>query len=163
MTPLAAEVHDALLARGETVAVAESLTAGLLAAALTEPPGASATFRGGLVVYATDLKATLAGVSEALLADQGPVSRDVASALAAGARERLAATYGLGVTGVAGPTRQHGVPVGTVYIGLAGPGPAAWVRGLRLAGDRADIRGQAVTAAVRVLAERLGVRPESAD
>lgn len=163
MTILAAEVHQALLARRETVAVAESLTAGLVAAALTEPAGASATFRGGLVVYATDLKATLAGVSEALLADQGPVSPDVASALAAGVQERLAASYGLGVTGVAGPTRQHGVPVGTVYVGVAGPDSATHVRGLRLAGDRAEIRRQAVAATVRLLAERLSVLPESAD
>lgn len=146
----AARLHAALAARAETVGVAESLTAGLLAAALTDTPGASATFRGGLVVYATDLKATLAGVPEPLLAAQGPVSRDVAGALAAGARDRLGATYGLAVTGVAGPDPQDGVPVGTVHIGLAGP-DGCEVRTLYLVGDRAAIRRQTVVAAIDVL------------
>ncbi len=90
------QVLAALVAAGATVAVAESLTGGLLTAALTEPAGASNAVRGGLVVYATDLKATLAGVPVPLLAAEGPVSPDVAGALAAGARDRLGATYGLG-------------------------------------------------------------------
>lgn len=151
----AADLHAALLARGETVGVAESLTAGLLAAALTETPGASATFRGGLVVYATDLKATLAGVPEPLLAAYGPVSPQVAAALAAGARDRLGATYGLAVTGVAGPDPQDGVPVGTVYVGTAGPVGDAAVARLRLAGDRAAIRAATVAAAIGQLQDVL--------
>ena len=113
---------DALVAAGATVAVAESLTGGLLTAALTEPAGASNAVRGGVVVYATDLKATLAGVPVPLLDAEGPVSPDVAGALAAGARDRLGATYGLGVTGVAGPDPQGGRPVGTVYVGARRPG-----------------------------------------
>jgi nicotinamide-nucleotide amidase len=120
-----ARLHARLSQLGATVAVAESLTGGLLCAALTDPPGASSTVRGGLVVYATDLKAALAGVSEALLAQRGPVDREVALALAHGARTRLRATYGVGVTGVAGPEPQDGRPVGTVFAAVAGPRGAA--------------------------------------
>ena len=144
------EVLAALVAAGATVAVAESLTGGLLTAALTEPAGASKAVRGGLVVYATELKAVLAGVPVPLLDAEGPVSPDVAAALAAGARDRLGATYGLGVTGVAGPEPQGGRPVGTVYVGLAGPGHGA-VRQLALSGDRAAIRAAAVDAALELL------------
>src|SRR4051812_20866112 len=118
----AAEVHQLLVRRDATVAVAESLTGGLLGAALTSTPGSSSTFRGGLVVYATDLKETLAGVPGPLLAAEGPVSAHVAAALAAGARDRLGATYGVGVTGVAGPDPQNGQPVGTVHVAVAGAG-----------------------------------------
>jgi nicotinamide-nucleotide amidase len=165
---LAEQVHVALRARDQTVAVAESLTAGLLSAALTDTPGASSTFRGGLVVYATDLKASLAGVPGPLLDAQGPVSPDVAAALAAGTRTRLGATWGLAVTGVAGPDEQDGVAVGTVFVGIAGPDQPAGagsgaVRALHLAGDRAEIRRQAVLGALEVLAGALGVgRVESA-
>ena len=156
MTDLAA-LHAALRGRGETVAVAESLTGGLLAARLTETPGASVTFRGGLVVYATDLKASLGGVPAPLLDAQGPVSPDVAGALAAGVRHRLGATYGLAVTGVAGPDSQDGVPVGTVYVALAGPDRGE-VRRLTLSGGRAEIRAAAVDATVTLLSRRLAVR-----
>jgi nicotinamide-nucleotide amidase len=146
----AEEVLAALVAAGATVGVAESLTGGLLTAALTEPAGASKVVRGGLVVYATELKAVLAGVPVPLLAAEGPVSPDVAAALAAGARDRLGATYGLGVTGVAGPDPQGGRAVGTVFVGLAGPERGA-VRELSLSGDRAAIRAGAVAAALELL------------
>jgi nicotinamide-nucleotide amidase len=157
---LLAGIHAALAARGATVAVAESLTAGLLTAALTETPGASQTVRGGLVVYATDLKARLAGVPEPLLATPGPVSAEVAVALADGARRRLDASYGLALTGVAGPQPQGGQPVGTVYAALVGPdGPAAaQVRRLALGGGRAEVRRGAVQAALDLLAAALGAR-----
>ncbi|HEX6754356.1 MAG TPA: CinA family protein [Mycobacteriales bacterium] len=151
-----AAILAALKAAGQTVAVAESVTGGLLSAALSEPAGASAVFRGGLVVYATDLKASIAGVPAPLLAAEGPVSPDVAGALAAGARDRLAATYGLSLTGVAGPDRQEGIDVGVVYVGLAGPGGGE-VRRLSLTGDRARIRAGSVAGALAVLAERLAV------
>jgi nicotinamide-nucleotide amidase len=147
-------VHARLLARGQTVAVAESLTGGLVAAMLTDTPGASATFRGGLVVYATDLKSALAGVPDPLLAAEGPVSPQVAAALAAGARDRLQATYGLGLTGVAGPDRQGDREPGTVYLALAGPGEAD-LRELNLPGDRDLVRQRAATAAVDLLRRHL--------
>lgn len=154
---LAGVVHNRLLARGETVAVAESLTGGRVAAMLTDTPGASATFRGALVVYATDLKTHLAGVPDPLLDAEGPVSPEVAAALAAGARDRLQATYGLGVTGVAGPDGQGGREPGTVYLALAGPDQAN-LRELRVPGDRELVRLRAATAAVDLLRRHLTAR-----
>src|SRR4051794_6189289 len=122
-------VHRELAARDATVAVAESLTGGLVGAALSRMPGSSATFRGSVVVYATDLKETLAGVPGPLLASLGAVSPETAGALAAGARERLGATYGIGATGVAGAREQEGQPGGTGHppvrraSGATRPGP----------------------------------------
>jgi len=141
----------ALERRGETVAVAESLTGGRLAATLVDVPGVSAVFRGGLVVYATDLKSTLAGVPEDLLEERGPVDPDVALALAAGVRERCGADWGLATTGVAGPEPQDGKPAGTVYIACAGP-PGAVVRELKLDGDRNAIQRSTVDAVLELLA-----------
>jgi len=151
----AGTVIVALRTRGESLAVAESLTGGLLGATIVDIPGASQVFRGGLIVYATDLKSRLAGVPEALLNAHGPVHADVAAALAAGARERCAADWGLATTGVAGPDPQDGVPPGTVYLGLAGPHGVAAVRRLDLAGDRAGIRTAAVAEALALLADAL--------
>jgi nicotinamide-nucleotide amidase len=153
VNPLAVRVHELLLARGETVATAESLTAGMLAVALTDVPGASATYRGGLVTYATDLKASLAGVDPALLAAKGAVDPDVARQLAAGARDRLGASWGIALTGVAGPDPQDGQPVGTVFVGIAGPGGFAGVHRLDLSGDRSAIRTAATEAALEVLCD----------
>jgi nicotinamide-nucleotide amidase len=150
-----------LAARGETLASAESLTGGLLAATIVDVPGASAVFRGGLIVYATDLKATLADVPQALLDDRGPVDPDVAVALAAGARRRCGATWGVATTGVAGPTPQDGIAVGTVYVAVSGT-PAAGsedsadtVQGLHLDGDRPEIRAATVMAALALLSTAL--------
>jgi nicotinamide-nucleotide amidase len=151
MTGPAAALHVLLLARGETVATAESLTGGLMGAALTDTPGASSTYRGGLIVYATDLKATLAGVSDVLLAERGAVDPDVAAALAEGARDRLGATWGLGLTGVAGPDPQDGYPVGTLHIGVAGPSGEPVVTSVMLSGDRTAIRRAAVENALTIL------------
>jgi nicotinamide-nucleotide amidase len=143
-----------------TVSCAESLTGGLLTALLTETPGASAVMRGGLVVYATDLKHSLAGVDAELLDERGPVDPDVAVALAAGVRTACGSSVGLGLTGVAGPDPQHGVAVGTWYVALS------WNRAHRLVShiptgadstpepaDRAAIRNAAVRAAVGLLTE----------
>jgi nicotinamide-nucleotide amidase len=148
------DVVGVLLARGETFATAESLTGGLVAATVVEIPGVSAVFRGGLVVYATDLKHALAGVPEALLAERGPVDPDVARALAAGARERCGADWGLATTGVAGPEPQDGKPVGLVYVAVAGPAGAS-VRELRLSGSRAEIRAASVTGVLSLFADLL--------
>ena len=147
-------VHARLGAAGQTVAVAESLTGGLLGAALSGRPGSSETFRGSVVVYATDLKASLAGVSADVLEAHGAVSPETAAALASGVRERLGADWGLGVTGVAGPSEQEGQPVGTVHIAVAGPS-GGQVRSLRLPGDRDRVRAMAVTAALHLLRRQL--------
>lgn len=146
----AADVVAALRERGETVATAESLTAGLVAVTLTDVPGSSAVVRGGLVVYATDLKHALAGVDAALLAEHGAVHPEVARQLAEGARSRCGATWGLGLTGVAGPDPQDGVPPGTVHVGLAGPDHPV-VRTFTLSGDRHAVRAASARAALDLL------------
>jgi nicotinamide-nucleotide amidase len=149
-------LHDLLFERGETVAVAESLTGGALSAALSERAGSSTTFRGGLVVYATDLKESLAGVPGPLLAASGAVAADTAAAMAAGARERLDATWGLAVTGVAGPDEQEGKPVGTVFLALAGP--TSEVLEVRLPGDRDRVRLLTVQHALHLLRRHVFAR-----
>ncbi|MGC4942791.1 CinA family protein [Kribbella sp. DT2] len=149
---------ELLKTREATVATAESLTGGLVGATLTDVPGISAVYRGGVIVYATDLKATLAGVPEDLLAAVGPVHADTARALAAGVRERLGATYGLAATGVAGPDPQDGIEAGTVYVAAAGPHKVA-VRKLSLSGDRATIRWGSVEAVLRLGAELMTEDP----
>ncbi|NYJ04196.1 CinA family protein [Petropleomorpha daqingensis] len=156
MTSLqATRVHRALLERGETVAAAESLTAGLFCATLATVPGASATLRGGAVVYATELKAVLAGVPADLLAEHGPVSPETAAALAEGIRARCGATWGVGLTGVAGPDPADGHAPGRVYLGLS-DGRRTDVVQLDLAGDRQAVREGSVAAAFDGLLTRLG-------
>lgn len=142
----------ALLERRATLATAESLTGGLVGAELTGVPGVSAVYRGGLVVYATDLKASLCGVPAELLDRSGPVHPDTAAAMASGVRERLTATYGLATTGVAGPDPQDGHPAGEVYVAAAGPDDVR-VRPLRLTGDRAAIRASTVAAVLELTLE----------
>jgi nicotinamide-nucleotide amidase len=148
-------VHEVLLERGQTFAVAESLTGGELGAAVTSLPGVSATFRGGVIAYATELKAELLGVDRGLLAERGPVDPDVAIAMAEGVRDRLGATWGLSTTGVAGPDPQDGHSPGEVYVGVAGPGGFTRVANLHLSGDREAIRGDTVEAALSFVHEAL--------
>jgi PncC family amidohydrolase len=150
----ASHVLARLGAAGHTLAVAESLTGGLLAASLTDVPGASAVFRGGVCAYATDLKSALLDVPEDIVGAAGVVSGEVARAMARGARGRLAATYALGTTGVAGPDEQEGRRVGTVFVAVAGPdGDAA--KALRLSGDRQAIRRRSCLEALRLLRRTL--------
>jgi nicotinamide-nucleotide amidase len=153
----AAAVHI-LVERHQTLATAESLTGGLVAATIVEIPGVSAVYRGGLVVYATALKATLAGVPEQLLEERGPVDRDVAAKLAEGTRDRCGADWGLATTGVAGPEPQGGKPVGLVYVAVAGP-DGTMVRELTLTGNRAAIRIESVTAVLQLLTDVLRAAP----
>ncbi|WP_026257309.1 CinA family protein [Actinopolymorpha alba] len=149
-TELAARCHELLRERGATVATAESLTGGLLGAALTTQGGSSATYRGGVVAYAVDLKAQLLGVPADLLERHGPVHPETAKAMASGARERLGATYALATTGVAGPQPHGDEPVGTVDVACAGPG-ALEVRRFQFAGERDEIRKSTVVAALELL------------
>jgi nicotinamide-nucleotide amidase len=153
---LAREAIGLLVARGETVAVAESLTGGMLAAALTAIPGASAVFRGAVVAYATDLKASLLDVPPGLLERHGAVYPAVAEAMAEGARGRMGAGIGAATTGVAGPDPADGQPVGTVHIAVSS-GRGATVRSLALCGDRHEIRAETVE---RSLALLIGVLRE---
>jgi nicotinamide-nucleotide amidase len=135
-----------LTVRNQSVATAESLTAGLLAATLAGVPGASQVLRGGLITYTEQTKVALAGVAPQILDEVGPVAAPTARALAVGARQRCDATWGVGLTGVAGPEPHGGHAVGTVFMGLAGPGEggAIEVVELRFSGTRWDIRISAV-------------------
>jgi nicotinamide-nucleotide amidase len=148
--PLAELIVALLTERGQTVAVAESLTGGLLAASLVAVPGASVVFRGGVVAYATDVKSTLLDVPASLLERHGALHAEVAGAMAEGVRMRLAATFGVATTGVAGPDPADGQPVGTVHIAASGQASVAH-RKLSLAGSRRSIRDQTVVASLRLL------------
>lgn len=153
-------VVSALRDRGWTVATAESLTAGLLTAALTEVPGSSAVVRGGLVVYGTDLKHTLAGVDADLLARRGPVDPQVAQALARGAAARCGADVGVGLTGVAGPDPQDGHPVGTWFAAVVGPdGLLSEARGPGTGGSRHEVRAAVVRAGLQLLRDAAASGP----
>ncbi len=140
----------------QTVATAESCTGGLLAARLTEPPGASEYVKGGIVVYANDAKVTQAGVPPDLIKRHGAVSAQAASALAEGARARLGADVGVGVTGLAGPgggTKEK--PVGLVWLSVATAGGEPLTRSVNLPGSRADIRDRTTTVAMHLIRRAL--------
>lgn len=148
--PVAKAVVEALIARDLTIGTAESLTGGMVAAALTTVPGASAVFRGGIVAYAADLKTALLGVPASLIAEVGTVHEDVAVAMAQGARTALGATIGIGTTGEAGPDPAEGHPVGTVHIAVAAPGRTRH-EALSLPGGRDEIRYGTVQCVIRLL------------
>jgi nicotinamide-nucleotide amidase len=144
-------VAGTLLERGLTIATAESCTAGLLAGRLTDRAGSSAYVLGGLVVYSNEAKHGLAGVPTELIDRVGAVSAEVATALAAGARERLGADVGVGITGIAGPdggTPEK--PVGTVHF-CASTAQRSVDRKVRVPGSRADVRSRSVTIALHLV------------
>ncbi|MDR2984967.1 MAG: CinA family protein [Nocardiopsaceae bacterium] len=147
-------VIASLVAGGLTVGAAESLTGGLVTAALTSVPGSSAAVRGGIVAYAADLKNALLGVDADLLERVGTVHADVALAMARGARERLGASVGVATTGVAGPDPSDGQPVGTVHIAVCTAGLARH-EALTLNGDRAEIRRATVDRVLKLLVATL--------
>ena len=151
---LAEQVAARLSANGETLATAESCTGGMIAATLTDIPGASAVFWGGGVVYADEAKIVLAGIEPEVLRRHGPVSAPTTEALARAIRRRAGSTYGLAVTGWAGPAAGEGGKVGEVHgaFSRSGGGRAcAW----RFLGDRSAIRIQAAVATLALLREHL--------
>ena len=153
---LAARLVPLLLQRGLTVGTAESLTGGLVCAALTAVPGASAVVRGGVVAYASEVKASVVGVDRDLLEREGAVRGPVAAQLAEGVRAVLGCDVGLSTTGVAGPDPADGQAVGTVFVGAAGP----WgilVEELALTGDREEIRAASVVAVLDLLRRGLEI------
>ena len=152
-----AEVVLAVLReRGETLAVAESCTGGLLASMVTAIPGSSDVFRCGLVTYANDAKVLLLGVTPDLLRDRGAVSAEVALAMAGGARRAGQADFGIGITGIAGPGgATEGKPVGLVHWAVAGPDGHAHAWSATFSGSREDIRQRAAAAALEALRRRL--------
>ena len=147
---------------GRKVAVAESETGGLMAARLTERPGSSARFAGGVVVYSDDAKVALVGVDEALIERFGAVSTEVAEALADGARERFDTEFGIGITGIAGPDGgSDEKPVGTVCFSISERGGERITRSTRLPGGRGDVRDRSTTVAMHLLRRLLVGAPVS--
>jgi nicotinamide-nucleotide amidase len=158
LATLEAVVGERLIAAGATLAVAESCTGGLLCERLTRVPGASAFLLGGVVAYDNALKRDLLGVPEALFVEHGAVSEPVARCMAESVRRLAHATYGVAITGVAGPGGgSDEKPVGTVHLVLAGedPEPFAEHRRVRLPGDRERVRWQAAQLALEMVRRRL--------
>lgn len=152
---LASRCVGVLEARGETLATAESLTAGLISATLAAAPGVSSVLRGGIAAYATEVKVSVLGVDAAVVKTHGVISGECAAAMAEAARVRFEATWAVAATGVAGPDRQEDKPVGTVYVAVAGP-RGVHVEQLRLAGSRQTIRDASVEAGISLLLGALG-------
>jgi nicotinamide-nucleotide amidase len=151
---LGAHLHAELLERGSTLATAESLTGGALGDLVSASPGASETYLGGVVSYANEVKVRLLGVGKETVEEDGVVSARCAVEMAEGVRALLGSGWGVSTTGVAGPTEQEGKPVGLVFLAVAGP-DGTRTRELRLAGDRAQIRRDACTAAAELVVETL--------
>jgi nicotinamide-nucleotide amidase len=159
---LAAEILHNLAAKGLKLAVAESLTGGLLASAIVDVPGASKVFLGGVVAYDSNLKQSLLHVSSSLLQSRGAVDAEVAVAMARGVRVlgaeaahlSIGEVIGVATTGVAGPESQDGKPAGLVYLAISGLGDLEAIE-LRLEGDRQQIREATVSAALEELAARI--------
>lgn len=152
--------------RGLKLAIAESLTGGLLSAEFVSVPGASKVFLGSIVAYQSSLKHELLGVARTLLENQGAVDPEVAVQMATGVRTKLASktntdesrVIGVSTTGVAGPDAQDGVSVGTVYVAISGPGTIGdAVYAYEFGGDREEIRLAAVRQAIEALGECLGL------
>lgn len=160
---LAERVVRALIGAGASVATAESLTGGLVCAALTSVPGASAVVFGGVASYSTDLKIRVLGVPAEVIAEHGTVAAETALRMADGVRELTGATVGVATTGVAGPDAIEGQPVGTVFVavtrGVSASGPhresEREVRALSRQGSREQVRQQSVVAALELMAEML--------
>lgn len=151
----ALDAVDHLRLAGQTVAVAESLTGGLLCATIVDVPGASDVLRGAVVAYAADVKSGVLGVDPDLVNRVGTVDAEVAAAMAQGVAQLLGATWGLATTGVAGPEPSEGKPVGTVHVAVVGPAGVVNTE-LLLQGDRRAIREQTVDAVLSLLVARLG-------
>jgi PncC family amidohydrolase len=151
---VAARVLELLAGRSETLATAESLTGGMLASLLTDVPGASRSFRGGVVAYASEVKESVLGVPAAVVAEHGVVSGPCAAAMAEGARRLTGSTYAVSTTGVAGPDLQEGKPAGLVFVAVSGPS-GTMVHELRLTGDRDAVRRGACAGGLDALAEVL--------
>lgn len=155
LVQLAKRLQAACLERGLTVALAESCTGGMVAAALTAVPGSSRYFRGGVVSYADEAKRDLLGVDAAVLAAHGAVSAQVARAMAEGARTRFGASLAASVTGIAGPDGGSAAkPVGLTYVGVADEAGAD-VRRIVWPGDRAANRRDSAIAVIETLLARI--------
>jgi nicotinamide-nucleotide amidase len=146
------QVGARLRGLGRSIATAESCTGGLLAARLTDPAGASDYVKGGIVAYSNEAKVSLAGVAQEVIDSHGAVSAEVAQALAEGARSRLSADVGVGITGIAGPGGgSDEKPVGLVWLSVAARGQPSLTRSVNLPGERADVRDRSTTVAMHLI------------
>lgn len=152
--PLVRRLAEHLAAAGQTISTAESCTGGMVAAAITDLPGSSTFFLGGVVAYSNELKHGLLDVPEDLLAAKGAVSTEVAVAMAQGARERLGSDVAVSITGVAGPAADGEKPVGLTFIGVAGPDLVV-VKQFNWKGDRRENRRLSVEAALKLVLDSL--------
>ena len=142
--------------RGETVAVAESLTAGGLGHALTFTPGASKVFTGGIIAYTNDVKINILGIDAALIDEFSVVSEEVANAMADAVREKFGSTWGIATTGIAGPGDHQGISEGTVWISIRGP--INQTVQLQLDSGREAVRTGAISSAIGTFARILSYR-----
>ena len=149
-------VVASLQSRGETVAVAESVTAGGLGHALTHAPGASQVFLGGIIAYSNDVKINFLGINPALIEEFSVVSEEVANAMADGVREKFGTTWGIATTGIAGPGDYDGIPEGTVWVAIRGP--INQTIQLQLDSGREAIRMGAISSAIGTFARILSYR-----
>lgn len=158
------ELFAALVTKGLYLATAESVTGGLVGAAITDEPGASKVYLGGVTAYTSQIKSQFLGVSPTLIENQGAVDAEVAAQMAEGVRQKFSTkagipsdkVIGLATTGVAGPEMQDGKTVGTVYLAIAGiPGSGAVVYEHSFTGDRKSIRNQSAAALLQHLREQI--------
>jgi nicotinamide-nucleotide amidase len=146
----AEKIVQLLRDRHETITCAESITGGALTSALVSIPGASHVLRGSIVAYSSDVKIQELNVDSALIEEKGVVSEEVALAMATGVKNKFSANWAVALTGVAGPGASHGIPAGTVWLGLLGPGVQETVK-LEITGEREMVRRGAVESALGVL------------
>ena len=151
---LGKEIVESLTSRKETLSIAESLTGGALSSEIVAVPGASHILKGSIVAYSNEIKVRELSVPEKLIEEAGAVSEDVALAMADGIKARMATTWAISATGVAGPGAHHGVPAGTVWLAIVGPEIRETVK-LALDGDRSTVRRGAVESALGVFARIL--------
>ena len=154
MNPQAQYIVETLTNRGEKIAIAESLTGGMLSAALTDVPGTSHIFLGSVIAYSVEIKIRELAVKQATIDRCGVVSEEVAFEMAEGIRSKFGSTWAISTTGVAGPGPSHSIPAGTVWIAIIGPSHREALA-LALEGDRAAVRLGAVESALATLARIL--------
>jgi nicotinamide-nucleotide amidase len=146
----AEKIVQLLRDRHETITCAESITGGALTSALVSIPGASHVLRGSIVAYSSEIKIQELNVDSALIEEKGVVSEEVALAMATGVKNKFSANWAVALTGVAGPGASHGIPAGTVWLALLGPGVQETVK-LEMTGEREMVRRGAVESALGVL------------
>ena len=148
-----ADILETLIARGESISVAESITGGGLAQALTSLPGSSQIFRGSVTAYQAEVKNSVLKVPAELITEMGVVNEEVAVAMAAGAKDLMGSTWSISTTGVAGPGPADGVPAGTAWVAI--DGPISQTLQLELSGTREIVRNATIAGAIAAFARIL--------